>query len=138
MSITNFGPRFVQQTTDELERELTHWIDWLRSSRRLAFGDNPRPVYELEDNLSDLIERFERLRPFFGRNSVAPEAVTAYRHTRDQLCAAIELVVNVRMLDRGSTEFTRKLLQQLMAGRAGLQTLADTTSNSLRARTAQR
>jgi hypothetical protein len=125
MLITSFGPRLVQQVAIDIEAVLTRWIDRLRSSRYLAFGDDPRPVYEIEDDLTQVIERFDRLRLQFEYGNAESEAIAVYRAVRERLYMAVEFVEKVRLQDRGSTEHTRKLLHFLTSGREQLRRLAE-------------
>jgi hypothetical protein len=125
MTITLLRPRLVQQIIPEIEAVLTRWVGWLRSSRYLAFGDNPRPVYEIEDDLVTIVERIDRLRLQFDYGNATPDAIVVYRAAREHLYLAVEFVEKVRMRDCGSTEQTQKLLHFLTTAHEQLMQLAD-------------
>lgn len=129
MTVISYGPRLVEQVVREIQGTLVHWIGWLRSSRYLAFGDNPRPVYEIEDDLAAIVERIDCLRLQFEYGNAAPDAIAVYRAAREHLYLAREFVEKVRKRDRGSADQTQKLLQFLITAQGELLRLADLEPN---------
>lgn len=133
MAIASLSVRLIDQTATMIEKRLGAWIDWLHSTPYLAFGDDPGPVFELENELNDLIGQTDRLRFQFDHARDSFDTVYAYRTARESLYQAAELVSLIRNQDRGSTEFTRNVSHSLGECRHFLQmlTVKVNTSNNL-------
>jgi hypothetical protein len=119
----NFVPRLLEDTTSTIEKRLTTWIDWLRSGSSLAFGDDPGPVYQMEDELCQLVRLLDKLRSIFNRSNTTFEAVLAYRSTRESFYQASDLVATIRAHDYGSLENTHTVLIRLLECRERLRVL---------------
>ena len=118
-----FRPRLIRQTIADIEGRLAPWIDWLCSSHYLVFGDDPGPVYEIEDELVALIHQLDKLQFQFDRSNIDFATIRAYRTALDSFYRASELVTGIRTQDRGSPEFTQKILRLLTECRGRLRQL---------------
>lgn len=113
MLIHSFGTQHVVRTVIRLEQALHDCLTELTSTPGFAFGDDPKPVYALEDRLEDVSSRVEHLQHVLDTSRTSFDTQLAYRAARERIRRAHEFVIEVRILDQGSVRFTRKLIQML-------------------------
>lgn len=123
MIITRISPRLVSNSVEHINADLDRWLAWFAAHSSQEFGDNPAPVFQLEDELYDLCKRLDQLRKQFRPESAASDAIYAYGRARDALHQAREYVVRVRDSEYGSNDQTRHTRSLLGVARSRLDLL---------------
>lgn len=108
-AVDSFGDHWIARTTSKVEARLQEWIRRLKAERGFILGDNPKPVYELEEELKLLARDLVRLDIHFDE-ATSEDRVFAFQTATERLYEALELVRTIRRHDRGSTAYTHKTL----------------------------